>query len=156
VPPPPANVDTSIPEAAGNLRTMRERLIAHQEVPFCAGCHIPLDGIGLTLEAFDSIGRFRTTDNGATLDLSGAVGGVDFKGSEELSELVARHPDFPRCVSKKLMRFAYGHTPKDAEAAEIDALTSSFVQNGHRLDTLLKSVVLSDAFRIAATPAAGE
>lgn len=156
VPPPPANVDTSIPEAAGNLRTMRERLIAHQEVPFCAGCHIPLDGIGLTLEAFDSIGRFRTTDNGATLDLSGAVGGVDFKGSEELSELVARHPDFPRCVSKKLMRFAYGHTPKDAEAAEIDALTSSFVQSGHRLDTLLKSVVLSDAFRIAATPAAGE
>lgn len=156
VPPPPANVDTSIPEVAGNRRTMRERLIAHQEVPFCAGCHIPIDGIGLTLEGFDSIGRFRKTDNGATLDLTGSIGGIDFTGSEELSELVARHPDFPRCVSKKLMRFAYGHTPKDGEAAEIDALTSSFVASGHRLDALLKSVVLSDSFRIAATPAAGE
>ncbi len=156
VPPPPANVDTSIPEVAGNVRTMRERLLAHQEVPFCAGCHIPIDGIGLTLEGFDSIGRFRKTDNGAPLDLTGSIGGVDFTGSEELSELVARHPDFPRCVSKKLMRFAYGHTPKDGEAAEIDALTSSFVASGHRLDALLKSVVLSDSFRIAATPAAGE
>lgn len=156
VPPPPANVDTSIPEVTGNRRTMRERLVAHQEVPFCAGCHIPIDGIGLTLEGFDAIGRFRKTDNGAPLDLTGAIGGIDFAGSEELSELVARHPDFPRCVSKKLMRFAYGHTPKDGEAAELDALTASFVASGHRLDALLKSVVLSDSFRIAAAPAAGE
>lgn len=156
VPAPPANVDTSIPEVTGNRRTMRERLVAHQEVPFCAGCHIPIDGIGLTLEGFDAIGRFRKNDNGAPLDLTGAIGGIDFAGSEELSELVARHPDFPRCVSKKLMRFAYGHTPKDGEAAELDALTSSFVANGHRLDALLKSVVLSDSFRIAATSAAGE
>jgi hypothetical protein len=156
VPPPPANVDTAIPEVTGNRRTMRDRLIAHQEVPFCAGCHIPIDGIGLPLESFDGIGRYRKTDNGAELDLSGEVGAIKFNGSEELSELIARHPDFPPCVTKKLHRFAYGHTAKAGEQAELDQLTASFVAGGHRLDALIKNLVLSDNFRIAAAPAAGE
>ena len=156
VPSPPANVNTAIPEVTGNRRTMRDRLIAHQEVPFCAGCHIPIDGIGLPLEAFDGIGRYRKTDNGAELDLSGEVGAIKFNGSEELSELVARHPDFPPCVTKKLHRFAYGHTAKSGEQAELDQLTASFVAGGHRLDALIKNLVLSDNFRIAAAPAAGE
>ncbi len=156
VPPPPADVDTSIPEVTGNRRTMRDRLIAHQEVPSCAGCHIPIDGIGFPLESFDGIGRYRTTDNGATLDLSGVLGGVKFDGPEQLSELLARHPDFPHCVTKKLHRFAYGHTAKLGEQAELDRLTSDFIANGHRLDALIKNLVLSDNFRIAAKPAAGE
>jgi hypothetical protein len=154
--PPPADVDTSIPEVTGNRRTMRERLLAHQEVPSCAGCHIPIDNIGLPLEAFDGIGRLRKTDNGAVLDLTGKLDGVPFDGPDQLSELIARHPDFPYCVTKKLHRFAYGHTAKDGEQAELDKLSSAFVASGHRLDALVKDLVLSDNFRIAAAPAAGE
>ena len=156
IPLPPANVNTAIPEVTGERKTMRERLIAHQEVSFCAGCHIPIDGVGLALEAFDGVGAFRKTDHGATLDLSGVLDGINFTGSEELAELVARHPDFPRCVAQNAHRLAFGHTTTESEQADLDGLTTSFVSSGHRLDLLLRTIALSDSFRIAATPAAGE
>ncbi len=156
VSPPPANVDTAIPEVAANLRTMRERLLAHQTVPFCAGCHIPIDSVGLPLEGFDGAGKFRKTDNGAPLDLTGELDGSRFDGALQLSELVARHPDFPQCVVKKIHRFAYGHTASKGEQAEINSLTTSFIAGGHRLHALLKSVAMSDSFRIASAPAQGE
>ena len=40
---------------------MRQRLGAHRANPACAGCHNILDPVGLGLEHFDAIGRYRET-----------------------------------------------------------------------------------------------
>ena len=36
--------------------------------PGLPGCHRLMDPIGFALETFDAVGRFRVTDNGATID----------------------------------------------------------------------------------------
>ena len=62
-PAPPANVPP-LDEKPGKPLTMRERMEAHRASPACAGCHKLMDPIGLALENFDGIGRWRSTDDG--------------------------------------------------------------------------------------------
>ena len=64
IPAPPVDVDTSIPEPSGNALTLRDRVAEHLENPSCSACHLMTDPIGLALENFDSIGRWRDRDNG--------------------------------------------------------------------------------------------
>ena len=43
---------------------MRERLAEHRENPACAACHDVMDPIGLGLENFDAVGRWRVREPG--------------------------------------------------------------------------------------------
>ena len=84
-PAPPADVNFDIVNDTHNpnLRTVRQRLLAHATSPICASCHTHNDPIGLSLENFDSIGGYRTTENGVAIDVSATLGGKSFSGSEE-------------------------------------------------------------------------
>ena len=55
IPPPPADVDTSIPEPSGEAPTLRDRVQEHLQDPTCAGCHQITDPIGLAMEHFDAL-----------------------------------------------------------------------------------------------------
>ena len=46
----------------------------HRASPACAGCHKVMDPLGLALENFDAVGRWRTADAGVTIDASGELG----------------------------------------------------------------------------------
>ena len=73
IPPPPSDVDTSIPEPSASARTLRERVAVHLEDQFCAGCHRLTDPIGLGFEQFDGLGHYRTREEGAEIDPSGEL-----------------------------------------------------------------------------------
>ena len=66
-PPPPPNVPPLKEIASG---TMRQRMEVHRANAACAACHKVMDPIGFSLENFDAIGAWRTTDGGATIDAS--------------------------------------------------------------------------------------
>ena len=59
---PPADVP-DLPDRGedGRAATVRDRLVQHRENPACAGCHAPMDPLGLALENYDAVGRWRTT-----------------------------------------------------------------------------------------------
>ena len=69
-PPPPPNVPPLKEVASG---TMRQRMEQHRANAACAACHKVMDPIGFSLENFDAIGHWRTTDSGAPIDASGAL-----------------------------------------------------------------------------------
>ena len=54
---------------AGVVYTKREKLMNHETQPACVGCHKLMDPLGLTLENFDAIGEYRTTDQGKAIDV---------------------------------------------------------------------------------------
>ena len=62
-PPPPPGADR-LPGAAQGA-TRRERLAEHASVEPCRSCHLLFDPLGLALENFDPIGRWRDEDEGA-------------------------------------------------------------------------------------------
>ena len=150
IPIPPVEVDTSIPEPSGTAPTMRERVAEHLESESCAACHLMTDPIGLGLENFDGVGRYRLLDNGHMIDPTGDLDGTDFLNARELGAAVASHPDYLRCLVRTMTRYATGRveTKKELET-HITTLTNRFISQGSQVQGLALDIVLSPMFRRA-------
>lgn len=150
VPPPPPGVVTSleeIPDDEAAPITTREKLARHAEDPACVGCHRLMDPLGLALENFDAIGAWRTTENGLPIDASAEIQGVRFQGAKELGALLRDQDAIGECVARRLYRHASGRLEEREQERAIIDLTADFVSNGHRFQSLLIALVLSDGFR---------
>ena len=149
IPPPPADVNTSLPEPSAELPTARDRLREHVTSPPCKACHLLMDPLGFGLENFDGLGQHRVVEEGAPIDPSGELDGVAFADARGLAEAVAQHPEFPRCMTRHLYRFATGRLEGDGEEALIAWLSDALAHEGFRLKPLLKQIAMSDGFRLA-------
>ena len=94
VPAPPGNVEFKIVQDTNNpeYKTARARLDVHRTNPVCAGCHKLIDPMGLALENFDGDGAYRTSENGAKIDASGALDGVTFTDAVGLGKAMHDNP----------------------------------------------------------------
>jgi hypothetical protein len=149
IPSPPADVNTSIPEATEALPTMRERVARHLEDPSCATCHEMTDLIGLGMENFDGIARWRTSENGAAIDPSGELDGHAFPNAWSLSAVLARHPDVGPCLANQLFAYATHHTPQWEERETMEWMADGFSESGFRVGFLMRDIATSAAFAAA-------
>jgi hypothetical protein len=147
---PPPNVVPVLGEPDPNAPTMRDRLKAHATDPSCASCHNSMDPLGLALEHFDAIGRYRENDQGHVLDTKGMLEGEAFDGALELSQVLRDDPRAAECIARQLYRYATAHVETDGEAPAIDKLVEGFESSGHDFRGLLTQVVQSEGFRFAA------
>lgn len=147
LPSPPAGLNTSIPEMTGETPTMRDRVARHLEDPGCASCHTIMDPIGLGLENFDGIGRWRTTENGVTIDASGDLDGANFDDGWALAGAVAETNYFPSCINETLYQYANGRAVGDGETDLRDWHDEGLTVSGYRLGFLLKDIATGPAFR---------
>ena len=147
VPDPPPDVDFSALEEAGDVPTARERLQVHNTNPSCAGCHLLVDPLGLSLENFDGAGRYRETENGAVLDTTGELDGMQYNDSDGLVNAMREHPKLPYCLVSRL--YAYGTGGPVSLRYDRDILAhfqERFAGHGYKVPDLLRDIVLSRAF----------
>ena len=147
VPEPPPDVDFSALEEAEHAATARERLAVHNTNPSCAGCHLVTDSMGLSLENFDGAGRFRATENGVRLDVSGELDGIFYDDIPGLASAMRDHPKLSACLINRL--YAYGTGGPVTLRYDRDILKwfeNRFAGNGYRLPALLRDLTLSQAF----------
>jgi hypothetical protein len=137
----------------GRTPTARERLLVHRNEPACAGCHKIMDPLGLALENFDGVGTYRTRENGALIDASGSLDGLDFKTPEGLARALHDHPETPRCLVEKMYRFAVGRDTTMEERPYMDYLTQYFAHDGYRVPDLMRAIALSHNFFAVSAPA---
>jgi hypothetical protein len=155
VPPPPPNVDFSAVDNPNSIvKTVRERINVHQKNPACAGCHKIMDPMGLALENFDSVGRFRAQEKGAAIDPSGALDGVAFKDVEGLGKVLHDHPALPACLVRRVYAYGSGSPKSGADKDVLDYFSAKFAQSGYRVPELMRTIALSNAFSEVAEPAA--
>jgi hypothetical protein len=147
IPLPPVDVDTSIPEPSADAKTLRERVASHLENPACAGCHLLTDPIGLGLENFDGIGRFREMEFDARIDPSGDLDGVEFVDAVQLGQAIRDHVSFVPCVVKMLSRYATGRMESFPEEAWLEVLYERFRIHDYGLRTLILELIMSPLFR---------
>lgn len=158
VPAPPADVSfTEFEEStAQGAATARERLAAHSTVPSCAGCHRIIDPIGYALENFDGAGEFRTLENGAPIDPSGELDGIEYEDAGGLGEAIYKNPAAVTCIVDRMSARALGRTPTRSERSWLKRLRADFVGSGHRLSQLMREIALSDAlYRVGSPQAEG-
>jgi hypothetical protein len=154
VPDPPPNVNFALVSDINNElhKTARQRLTIHQENPACAGCHAITDPIGLSLENYDAIGAFRTTENGAPIDASGKFEGKTYKDAIGLAKIMRDSPAVSDCAVQRVYEYGVGHQAGDADQKVLETAGQKFAGNGHRFADLVRSIVVSPEFRTVAKP----
>jgi hypothetical protein len=149
-PPPeaPANVPP-LDETPAKARSMRDRMEEHRRNPTCANCHKLMDPIGLSLENFDGIGRWRTVDNGAAIDASAQLAdGSKIEGPAALRQALLRRPDmFARNVTEMLMTYALGHRVEYSDMPYVRAILKESAKNDYRFSSLVLGIIRSPAFQ---------
>ncbi|WP_437751431.1 DUF1592 domain-containing protein [Sorangium sp. So ce1389] len=151
VPPPPGNIALELPEPpADKPLTKRQRLENHRTAPACAACHAYMDPLGLPLETFDAIGRFRTTDHGLPIDPSGDFDGVPVADARELGMTVSASDEVARCLVRKYYSYAAGHEERAVDGSVVNTLAASFEASGFALRELVLDVVTNEAFSAVA------
>jgi hypothetical protein len=156
VPDPPGNVNFNLVQDTKNplYKTVRQRLEAHRTQPTCTGCHKMMDPIGLSLENFDSVGTYRTGENGAPIDASGDIDGVKFDSAKGLGQAIHDHPATPACLVNRLYAYAVGRTPTKSESEWLRSdVMKDFTTNNYRLRPLLREIATSDVFFRVIEPA---
>ena len=151
-PPPPANVPELEPDAdSGKALSMRERMEQHRANPVCASCHRIMDPLGLALENFDAVGRWRAHMPGGTaIDAAGTMpDGTAFEGPADLRELLVGNPEqFATVVTEKLLTYALGRGVEYYDAPAVRQITRGAAGDDYGLASLVVGVVQSTPFQM--------
>jgi len=154
--PPPVNIPP-LEEAAGDVDfdslSVRELMELHRSKPFCEGCHKIMDPIGLAMENFDVIGRWRTVDNGSPIDTAGQlVDGTHIDGPVELRAALLKYEEqIVRNVAEKMLIYAVGRGTEYYDQPVIRQIVRNAAAEDYRFSSLVLGIVTSEPFLKRAT-----
>lgn len=169
-PPPPPGVPAVEPDIRG-AKTIRDLLAAHTKSATCASCHATFDPVGLALENFDVMGRWRANYRGTTegekvtgidhtghdfvYTLAGAVDAsgklVDGRSFRDVRELKALFAANPRQLARNLLQlftvYSTGAPVRFSDRREIEQILDACAGKGYGTRDLIHALVESKIFR---------
>ncbi len=172
-PEPPADVPAIAPDTSGT-HTIRNQLAAHRADPSCARCHDRIDPLGMVLENFDPVGRWREhypvytqppdgseeleeeyystvgkgVRAGPAVDSVGVLeDGTRLEDVADLKRFLLEHTDmFSRCLTGKLLVYATGRPLNFNDRRVVDRIVGTAAARGNGFRDLIVAVVLSESF----------
>ena len=151
-PSPPANVPPLRDNpTTGKVLTMRERMTEHRANPACSSCHQLMDPIGLSMENFDAVGRWRNRGEGdSAIDPAGALpSGATFEGMAGLKRALLSQPEsFVTTLTEKLLTYGVGRGLEYYDATAVRAITREARNNDYRFSSLVLGIVKSTPFQM--------
>ncbi len=172
-PDPPSNVPAIAPDTSGTT-LMRDQLAAHRADASCARCHNLIDPVGMVLENFDPVGRWRDhypvytkppdgadvlkeqfysnvgegVIDGPPVDAVGIL--ADGARLEDVTDLkrhlLERIDVFSRCLTEKLMVYGTGRPLSYGDGRVADEVVELTAEQGNGFRDLIANVVQSEAF----------
>jgi hypothetical protein len=155
--PPPPNVEALKETPTGaKVLSMREQMAVHRTNKSCFACHGVLDPMGLALENFDGVGRWRDKDRLAEtrIDAAGVLpDGREVKGPVDLRNALMKNPDqFVQTLTTKLMIYASGRPMEWQDMPTIRGIVKQAANDDYRFGTLVTLIVKSAPFRMKQIP----
>ncbi len=158
IPPPPPDVTPIVPKATAG-KTARDRWAPLLANPLCGSCHMHMNPIGLAMENYDALGRYRTTENGVTINPEVKLTGSDVDGTYAnavaMNDALSKSGMVRDCVSDNWFGYALGRARTDGDSCSLQRLRYDFAQTGNDLRQILVATVKTDAFRYR-TPTGSE
>jgi mono/diheme cytochrome c family protein len=153
--PPPPDVETDLSNPNGEApKTLRARLESHRAKPGCNQCHGVIDPIGLALENFDAIGRWRDDELDTRAPINARTmlpDGRTVEGPEELRQALFGGRDlFVRAFTEKLMMYALGRELESFDMPQVRAVVRGAAARDYTMAAIVSGIVSSDAFRMQA------
>lgn len=127
--------------------TVRAQMEVHRAAAACSVCHNIIDPVGLALENFDGIGRYRDKyENGLAIDTNGTLpGGQMVDGLDSLNTLLAKNPQFLACAAQKFGTYSMGMS---LASANRDQIVARWTSGTPTLKDLIKQTVRHDMFKM--------
>jgi hypothetical protein len=151
-PPPPPDVPvlTEKKTVAGGTLTMRERISEHRRNPACSGCHNLIDPVGFSLENYDAVGRWRSTEDAKPIDASGGLpDGTKFVGVAGLQNAILARPElFITTFTEKLLTYGLGRGVEYYDQPSVRKITREAKANGYRFSSFILGIVNSTPFQM--------
>ena len=158
-PPPPPNVPP-LDETDPNFSKLpiRDQLRIHRDDPACADCHRNIDPWGQMLEAYGATGLIREEiprKHGKKVvakhpvDTEGKLpDGKELKNLDDLKKylLTQRKQQFAQALTSKLLAYALGRSLEFSDEPLVEEIAKKSVENDLRLQSLVQSIVTSEAF----------
>ncbi len=146
--PPPEAQAAGIPgEDGSGAVTNREEYEAATANSPCNSCHQIINPVGFAFENFDTLGRFRDTDNGAPVDATGALpDGRGFDGATTLTSMFGEDPEVADCMTEHWIRYAFGGGDKTRSRSLRSDLSDRFASADLRLRELLVAIATHPEF----------
>jgi mono/diheme cytochrome c family protein len=149
-PPAPAEVPAFPEETPNEPKTVRARMEQHRANPTCAACHRIMDPIGLALENFDAVGRWRTHEAGSRIDASGELAdGRKIDGAIALREALLDRPEvLVGTMAEKLLTYAIGRGLEADDMPAVRQIVRSAAADDYRFSALVRGIVTSVPFQM--------
>lgn len=173
--PPPPDVQIEEPDVR-QAKTIKEILEAHRSDPNCASCHKSIDPYGYAFENFDPTGAWRdvymapepapgdtaaeqkalkhrkrgpkpTIPIDASSEFRNGNAYQDIKDYRALMMTDANRDRFVHCFITKLLTYANGIEPAEADFAAIDQILAKSARQGYRTIDTIAAVIDSPLFR---------
>ena len=151
-PQPPPGVETNLEKDAAQVKvtSLRQRLELHRANPVCAACHNVMDPIGLTLENFDHVGKWRTVDGKAPINATAQlVDGTKLDGPGTLRRaLLDRSDVFATVATEKLLTYASGRAVQYQDMPAVRTIIRDASRDKYRFSSLILGIVKSTPFQM--------
>jgi mono/diheme cytochrome c family protein len=151
-PQPPPGVETNLEKDAAQVKvtSLRQRLETHRANAACSSCHKVMDPIGLTLENFDHVGKWRTADGKAPIDATAQlVDGTKLDGPLSLRRALLERSDvFATVATEKLLTYATGRAVQYQDLPAVRAIIREAVRDKYRFSSLVLGIVKSTPFQM--------
>lgn len=149
-PPPPEVAELPKDAASHNSVGLRKLLERHRSDPACFSCHQKMDPLGLGLENFDAIGKWRDSYGQADIDPSGVLAdGQKFNGPEELKDLLIEEKQrIARNFSSRMLSYALGRSTLFTDEPALRHLETCLIENGFDPELFIVELVKSYPFRM--------
>jgi hypothetical protein len=136
--------------------TMREKVTELTSKPACMGCHVTINPLGFSLENYDAVGRFRTTDNNKPVNAESDYTTPDgqvirLRGPRDLAEHAVTSADARRGFVRQLFQQTVKQAPAAYGSKTLEELDSAFVESGCNIRKLLVEVAVTAAMYKATT-----
>ena len=109
-----------------------------------------MDPLGLALENFDGVGRWRTEEAGTTIDASGVLtDGARIDGVARLREALLARPDvLVGTITEKLLTYALGRGLDARDMPAVRAIVRNASPDGYRFSSIVRGIVTSTPFQM--------
>ncbi|HEX2669510.1 MAG TPA: DUF1592 domain-containing protein [Polyangiaceae bacterium] len=156
VPMPPAGLDTKFTPMSG-LKTTRDQYLQGHAAPDhqpCYGCHKSMDPIGVAFEHYDQFGKYRSTENGVTIDATGTIYGASdgdialdgLTGEHGLQTYLAQSDAVKSCLVRYWSYYAFGSASWSQDKCTYDSIRGEAAKESYSLKSVLNAILSSPRF----------
>jgi len=156
--PPPMAMTFKDADFAPNL-TMRQKVAELTRPQNCQSCHSVINPLGFSLEQYDAVGRFRTSDNEQPVDaasdyLTDEGQTIRFAGARDVAEFAFGSPQAQSAFIQQLFHHVVKQPLLAYGANTMSRLGESFVASDFNMQKLMVEIVELAALQGIEKPAA--